>query len=75
MFQKAQLSVLDWLLFWVIAAIPVVNVIVIILLLLNPRTNTTFKNYLLSFIVIVIILIVFGVAMIGAIAAALEGLA
>jgi len=51
MFQNNQLSVLDWFVFHVLLAIPIVNVIIIILLLLNPETNETLKNLILFYLI------------------------
>jgi len=46
MFSKAELSVLDWYLFWIIMAIPIVNIIVLIIIMLSSQTNETLRSML-----------------------------
>jgi hypothetical protein len=51
MFEKDQLGVFDWILFFVLMSIPIVNIIFFIILLAGGNTNQTLKNYLWAFVV------------------------
>jgi len=59
MFEKDQLGIFDWILFFVLMAIPVVNIIFFIVLLVGANTNKSLKSYLGALLVMV----VFGVFM------------
>lgn len=68
MFEKQDLSVIDWLLYTVLMVIPFVNIIVWIIVLSSPRANKTLKNYILAQFVLmalglIIILMLFGLFM------------
>ncbi len=52
MFQSEHISITDWLLFFVLMAIPGLNVIILVILLLNPKTNKSIKNFLLALVII-----------------------
>jgi hypothetical protein len=52
MFEKAQLSVGDWLLFYLIMAVPVVNIIMFFVIIAGTNTNPTLKSYLISGLVL-----------------------
>lgn len=54
MFEKDQLGVFDWILFFVLMSIPVVNIIFFIVLLAGGNTNQTLKNYLWAGIVMAV---------------------
>jgi hypothetical protein len=57
MFQKDQLTVVDWWLFFILMFIPLINIVVFFLLILNSGTNKTLKNYLLAGLIPVILII------------------
>ncbi|PKK98202.1 MAG: hypothetical protein CVV57_08025 [Tenericutes bacterium HGW-Tenericutes-2] len=46
MFQKKQLSVLDWFGFHILMIIPLANIIIFLILLFSGETNKTLRNYL-----------------------------
>ncbi len=46
MFKKQDLNVGDWIVFWILMVIPVVNVIIFIITLFSADTNRTLKNML-----------------------------
>ena len=52
MFQSKHISITDWLLIFVLMAIPILNIIVLVILLLNPKTNQSLKNLLLALVII-----------------------
>lgn len=54
MFEKDQLGVFDWILFFVLMSIPIVNIIFFIILLAGGNTNQTLKNYLWAGIVMAV---------------------
>lgn len=55
MFQNKHISIGEWLLFYILMAIPLVNLIVYILLLVNPKTNRSLKNMLLLWLILIAI--------------------
>jgi len=57
MFQNDDLSIGDWWLFWILMAIPFVNVIVTLVILFSSSTNRTLKHMLWAEVLIVIIVI------------------
>lgn len=59
MFEKDQLGIFDWILFFVLMAIPVVNIIFFIVLLVSANTNKSLKSYLGALLV----MFVFGIFM------------
>jgi len=46
MFSRSDMTVMDWYLFWILMAIPFVNIIVLILIMLSPGTNGTLRSML-----------------------------
>jgi hypothetical protein len=52
------MSVGDWWVFFILMAIPLVNILVFVILLLSSGTNRSLKNYLLALILPVLILLV-----------------
>ncbi|MDD3478409.1 MAG: hypothetical protein PHP32_05985 [Candidatus Izemoplasmatales bacterium] len=46
MFQKADMSVMDWYLFWILMAIPFVNIIILILIMLSSNSNGSLRSML-----------------------------
>ena len=68
MFSKRELRVVDWWIFWLLMAIPVVNIVMFFVLLFSGNTNKSLKNYLLALIlpvILMIILIISGVFTLG----------
>ncbi|MFW5913964.1 MAG: hypothetical protein ACOCSM_02775 [Bacillota bacterium] len=59
MFQKAQLRVLDWLVFFILMAIPLVNVIMLILILLDSRANKTLQSFIKAELLVVLLIVLF----------------
>jgi hypothetical protein len=57
MFSKKELGVVDWWIFFIVMAIPFVNIVVFLMLLLSEGTNKCLKNYLLALILPVIIIL------------------
>ncbi|MEC9485710.1 MAG: hypothetical protein UMR38_07525 [Candidatus Izemoplasma sp.] len=57
MFSKRHMTVVDWWIFFLFMAIPLVNIVVFILLLLSSGTNKSLKNYLLALILPILIVI------------------
>lgn len=58
MFNREQpMGVMSWLGFYLLMAIPIVNIVLLIVLLFHPDTNHSLKNYLLSFIVLLAIVV------------------
>jgi len=57
MFQNDDLSIGDWWLFWILMAIPIVNVIVWLIILFSSSTNRTLKHMLWAEVLIVVIII------------------
>jgi cobalamin biosynthesis protein CobD/CbiB len=55
MFEKDQLGIFDWILFFVLMAIPVVNIIFFIVLLVGANTNKSLKSYLGALIVMFVV--------------------
>lgn len=58
MFQKRQLSVLDWFGFHILMMIPLANIIIFLILLFSGETNKTLRSYLWFQVIIVIMVIV-----------------
>jgi hypothetical protein len=61
MFARDQLSIGDWIIFWILMIIPLANIIVFFIIIFSSYTNQTLKNMLLAEIVLVLlgILLVF----------------
>ena len=55
MFEKDQLGIFDWILFFILMGIPLVNVIFFIVLLTSRATNQSLKSYLDALLVMVVI--------------------
>lgn len=58
MFNKQNLSVGAWIVFWILMAIPFVNVIMYLIILFSSDKNPTLKNMLWAQVILVIIVIV-----------------
>ncbi len=65
MFQNKVIGIGEWLLFFILMAIPIVNVVVYILLLINPKTNRSLKNLLLLWLIFIAIGVIGFVALFG----------
>jgi len=57
MFQKRQLSVLDWFGFHILMIIPLANIIIFLILLFSGETNKTLRSYLWFQVILVVIVI------------------
>ena len=57
MFDRKELTILDWWVFWILMVIPFLNIIIGLILLVSSGTNKTLKNYILASILPVIILV------------------
>jgi hypothetical protein len=58
MFEKDQLSVGDWILYYFLMAIPFVNFILFFVILSNANANQTLKSFMLSGLVLAAVLVV-----------------
>jgi hypothetical protein len=52
MFEKDQLSVGDWIVYYLIMAIPLVNLIMFFVILGNSNANKTLKSFMLAGLVL-----------------------
>jgi len=64
MFSKSHMTIGSWWVFFLVMAIPLVNVVMFFVLLLSGDTNRSLKNYLLAivlpFFLIFVFVFVFG---------------
>lgn len=58
MFEKDQLSVGDWIVYYLIMAIPLVNLIMFFVILGNSNANKTLKSFMLAGLVFAAVVIV-----------------
>lgn len=58
MFNKQDLSVGAWIVFWILMAIPLVNIIMFLIILFSSDKNPTLRNMLWAQVVLVVIVIV-----------------
>ncbi len=56
MFQKRDMSIVDWILFFILMAIPLLNIVVFIMLLVSPKTCPSLKSYLIVFLILIVII-------------------
>jgi len=70
MLSKKNLSVIDWLIIYVLLIIPFVNVVFILYALLSSKTNATFRNMIIAYILIAVIGVVLWFGFIASIFAA-----
>lgn len=65
MFSKNHMTVGSWWVFFILMAIPVLNVVMFFVILLSGETNKSLKNYLLAivlpFFIIFILMFFFGI--------------
>ncbi|MBN2539908.1 MAG: hypothetical protein JXB08_00125 [Bacilli bacterium] len=55
MFQKDQLSVFDWIGYYILMAIPLVNIIVLLVIMFSSNSNETLRNMLWSQVLLVVL--------------------
>ncbi|OHE40949.1 MAG: hypothetical protein A2Y16_03205 [Tenericutes bacterium GWF2_57_13] len=48
MFQKIDLSIGDWILYYILMSIPIVNIVIFFVILFNRDTNLTLRNMLIT---------------------------
>lgn len=65
MFQQRDMKVLDWVLFYVLMAIPFVNIIVVLVLIFSSKTSPSLKSFIITFLIFAAILLVSWVAILG----------
>ncbi len=58
MFRKAELSIGDWLLYFLLMSIPFVNIVIFLVLILNPFTNRTLWNLMITTVIVIPVLLV-----------------
>ena len=58
MFRKAELSIGDWLLYFLLMSIPFVNIVVFLVVILNPFTNRTLWNMMITTVIVIPVLLV-----------------
>ncbi|MFP4478646.1 MAG: hypothetical protein ACLFPM_04360 [Candidatus Izemoplasmatales bacterium] len=69
MFQERDISVGAWFVFFLISAIPLVNIIFWIILLVSPDTNQSLKNLLVLHLILAAVGILFFILFWGSIVA------
>jgi len=57
MFTRDDMSIGDWWLYWILMAIPIVNVIVFLIVLFSSGTSRSLRNMLWAQVLIVVIVI------------------
>jgi hypothetical protein len=72
MFAREQLSIGDWIIFWILMIIPFVNIIVFFIIIFSSYTNQTLKNMLLAEILLILIAILFVLLVFGGFAGLLD---
>ncbi len=58
MFEKDQLGVGDWIVYYLLMAIPFVNIILFFVILGNSNANQTLKSYMLSGLVMAAVVVI-----------------
>ncbi|MBU0996996.1 MAG: hypothetical protein KKE16_03010 [Firmicutes bacterium] len=60
MFQRDQLTIGDWILYYILMVIPLVNIVIFLMILFSSTVNKTLKNMLwtsvLAFIIVLALL-------------------
>jgi len=59
MFSKNHMTIGSWWVFFIVMAIPLVNVVMFFVLLLSGDTNRSLKNYLLAIVLPVFLIFIF----------------
>ncbi len=57
MFSKGDMAIGDWWVYFILMAIPLVNIIVFLIVLFSSNTNKSLKNFVLASIIPVIIVV------------------
>lgn len=58
MFKKGDMSIGDWWVYFLLMAIPFVNIVVFLIVLLSSNTNKSLKNFVLASIIPAIIIVI-----------------
>lgn len=58
MFEKDQLSVGDWIVYTLLMAIPLVNIILFFMILGNSEANKTLRSFMIAQLVMTVIVVV-----------------
>ena len=66
MFRKAELSIGDWLLYFFLMSIPIVNIVIFLVVILNPFTNRTLWNMMITIVIVIPVLVLTIVWILGA---------
>lgn len=56
MFTNKVMTVGNWLLYFLLMAIPLVNIIIIILILMDPQSNKSLKNLIITQLLLMVII-------------------
>ncbi len=56
MFSKTELTIFDWYIFWMLMAIPVVNIIILLMILFSSETNPTLQSMIWAQVVLAILI-------------------
>ncbi len=56
MFTNKVMTVGNWLLYFLLMAIPIVNIIIIILILMDPHSNKSLKNLIITQLLLMVII-------------------
>lgn len=60
MFQKSDLNVFDWWLFWILMMIPIIDIIVLLIIMFSSDTNPTLRSMIWAqFLIGVIVIVLF----------------
>ena len=74
MFEKEQLSVGDWIVYYLIMAIPLVNLILFFIILGSSNSNKTLKSYMLAGLIMAALAAILYFAIFASIIGSLGGL-
>ena len=58
MFEKDQLGVGDWIVYYLLMAIPFVNIILFFVILVNSNANQTLKSFMLAGLVMAAVVVI-----------------
>lgn len=58
MFKKGDMLIGDWWVYFLLMAIPFVNIVVFLIVLLSSNTNKSLKNFVLASIIPAIIIVI-----------------
>jgi len=57
MFQKSDLNVFDWWLFWILMMIPIIDIIVLLIIMFSSDTNPTLRSMIWAHVLLILIVI------------------